>query len=131
VGAVSGMLCVLCQSRNKPRVKWIKSIYQDAERPTEVPTQGVGTRVRLALSFWRSTNGHEVDFLLGEKTAIEVKASRRISKNDFKGLKYLKEEGIFQHLILVSQDPISAHMDGILTLPWQKFLKNLWEDKFL
>jgi len=45
VGAVSGTLCVLCQSRNKPRVKWVKFIYQDAERPTEVPTQSVGTRM--------------------------------------------------------------------------------------
>ncbi len=88
-------------------------------------------RKKLALSYWRSTNGHKVDFLLGEKTAIEVKASGRISKNDFKGLKYLKEEGIFQHLVLVSQDPISTRKDGILTLPWQKFLADLWEDRFV
>jgi len=88
-------------------------------------------RKKLALSYWRSTNGHEVDFLLGERTAIEVKASKRISKNDFKGLKYLKEEGVFQNFILVSQDPIITRAEGILALPWHKFLTDLWKDRFL
>ncbi len=88
-------------------------------------------RKKLVLSYWRSTNGHEVDFLLGERTAIEVKASKRISKNDFKGLKYLKEEGVFQNFILVSQDPISTRTEGILALPWHKFLTDLWKDRFI
>jgi hypothetical protein len=30
-------------------------------------------RIKLSLSFWRSTHGHEVDFLIGEKVAVEVK----------------------------------------------------------
>jgi predicted AAA+ superfamily ATPase len=68
---------------------------------------------------------------LGTKTAIEVKASKKISRNDFKGLKYLKEEGVFKNLILVSRDPVSSLTDNILTLPWQKFLSDLWRDKFI
>ena len=88
-------------------------------------------RKKLPLTFWRSKSGHEVDFLLGTKTAIEVKASKKISRNDFKGLKYLQEEGVFQNLILVSRDPISSRADSILTLPWQKFLTDLWRDKFI
>ena len=88
-------------------------------------------RKKLPLTFWRSKNGHEVDFLIGVKTAIEVKASKKISKNDFKGLKYLKEEGVFQNLILVSQDPVSSRTDDILSIPWQKFLSDLWKDKFV
>ena len=89
------------------------------------------SRQKLPRTYWRSKNGHEVDFLLGTKTAIEVKASKKISRNDFKGLKYLKEEGVFQNLILVSQDPVSIRTDNILTLPWQKFLSDLWRDKFI
>jgi uncharacterized protein len=50
-------------------------------------------RTKLPLTFWRSKNGHEVDFLVGTETAIEVKASKKVGKNDFKGLRYLKEEG--------------------------------------
>jgi len=89
------------------------------------------TRKKLALTYWRSKNGHEVDFLLGTQTAIEVKSTKKISNNDFKGLKYLKEEGVFQNLILVSQDPVSTRADNILTIPWQKFLTNLWKDKYV
>ena len=88
-------------------------------------------RKKLPLTYWRSKNGHEVDFLLGNKTAIEVKASKKISKNDFKGLKYLKEESVFENFILVSQDPVSSRTDNILTLPWEKFLSDLWKDKFI
>ena len=88
-------------------------------------------RKNASLTYWRSKAGHEVDFLLGTKTAIEVKASAKVGKNDFKGLNYLNEEGVFQNLILVSQDPISTRTGKILAMPWQKFLSDLWEDKFL
>lgn len=52
-------------------------------------------------------------------------------ENDFKGLKYIKEEGVFQNLILVSQDPVSTRTDSLMTLPWDKFLSDLWRDKFI
>ena len=88
-------------------------------------------RKKMALTYWRSKNGHEVDFLLGTSTAIEVKATKKISRNDLKGLKYLNEEGVFQNLILVSQEPVSTLADNILTLPWENFLADLWKDKFV
>jgi predicted AAA+ superfamily ATPase len=88
-------------------------------------------RKKLPLTYWRSKNGHEVDFLLGTRTAIEVKASRKTSQNDLKGLKYLKEEGVFQNFILVSQDPVSTLTENILAMPWKKFLDDLWKDKFV
>ncbi|MGD9186758.1 MAG: AAA family ATPase [Desulfobacteraceae bacterium] len=73
----------------------------------------------------------QVDFLIGTKSAIEVKASTKISKNDLKGLRYLKQEGVFQNLLLVSQDPVSICTDDILCIPWQRFLSDLWKDKFV
>jgi predicted AAA+ superfamily ATPase len=88
-------------------------------------------RKKIPLTYWRSKNGHEVDFLMGTRTAIEVKATKKVSRNDLKGLKYLKEEDVFQNFILVSQDPISTLTDNILTLPYQKFLSGLWKDKFV
>ena len=88
-------------------------------------------RKKFPLAYWRSKNGHEVDFLLGTKTAIEVKASKKINRNDFKGLEYLKEEGVFNKFILVSQDPVRSRFHDILALPWQEFLTDLWSDKFL
>ena len=88
-------------------------------------------RKKFPLTYWRSKNGHEVDFLLGGRTAIEVKATKKISSNDLKGLKYLKEEDVFKNFILVSQDPISTLTDNILTIPWQEFLSELWKDKYI
>ena len=64
-------------------------------------------------------------------TAIEVKATQKISRHDLKGLKYLREEDVFQNFSLVSQDPLSTLADNILTLPWQKFLSDLWKDKYV
>ncbi len=88
-------------------------------------------RKKLPLTYWRSKNGHEVDFLLGRTTAIEVKASQKISRNDLRGLQYIKEEGVFQNLVLVSQDPVKARIGNIMILPWETFLSELWKDKFV
>jgi predicted AAA+ superfamily ATPase len=89
------------------------------------------TRKKQPLAYWRSKNGHEVDFLIGTRTAIEVKSSMNLSRNDFKGLKYLSEERVFKNLLLVSQDPVSALSDNILCVHWEKFIDDLWQDKYL
>jgi uncharacterized protein len=37
----------------------------------------------LPISFWRTSTGHEVDFILGEKdVAVEVKGSKRVHDGD-------------------------------------------------
>ncbi len=88
-------------------------------------------REKSELTYWRSTHGYEVDFLIGRKTAIEVKASQKVSTRDFKGLNALKEEAIFKNYILVSQDPINTSKDNFQALHWEKFLDDLWADKFI
>lgn len=44
------------------------------------------------LAFWKSKSGFEVDFILGDHTAIELKASENVGPNDLKSLKALAEE---------------------------------------
>jgi hypothetical protein len=44
---------------------------------------------------------------------------------------YLKEEGVFKNLLLVSQDSVCIRTDDILCIPWQRFLSDLWKEKFL
>ena len=83
------------------------------------------------LCFWKSTYGHEVDFIIGDHSAIEVKSSKRISKAHMKTLKILSEEQTFKNLFLVSQDNISANFDGIVSLHWELFLKKLWTGKII
>lgn len=85
------------------------------------------TRKRVSLNFWRTAGGHEVDFILGDSVAIEVKASRKISSKHLKGLKYLMEENALDKYYLISQDPIPIKQDGIFILPWDDFIKRLWD----
>jgi predicted AAA+ superfamily ATPase len=84
-------------------------------------------RTGESLHFWRSKHGHEVDFLVGGRMAVEVKASRRTSLRDARGLLALKEEKAAKRYFLVSEDPIAARRDGIEFLPWTTFLTKLWD----
>lgn len=87
-------------------------------------------RKRDELRFWRSTHGHEVDFLIGRETAVEVKASQKITDRDFKGLKTLAEENVFKNYIIVSQDELNTRKQNFQALHWRKFLQELWNDSF-
>lgn len=86
-------------------------------------------RIKKTLSFWRSHHGYEVDFLVGDHAAIEVKSTRRVSPHDFKGLMALQEEGIFKEFYLVSQDDIDVIRNGVKVVYWERFLKKLWADE--
>ena len=88
-------------------------------------------RKKHLFSYWRSTHGYEVDFLIGRQTAVEVKASQKITARDFKGLKALEEEKVFKNYILVSQDPINTRDNNYQALYWERFLENLWNDKLV
>jgi predicted AAA+ superfamily ATPase len=87
------------------------------------------SRARLSLYFWRSVNHHEVDFLLGDQVAIEVKSKTKVTAQDAKNLKALQEEGTHPVLIVVSQDPINRKKDGVSYLHWKEFLERLWAGK--
>jgi predicted AAA+ superfamily ATPase len=88
-------------------------------------------RLPLELAYWRSTHGHEVDFILGEELAVEAKATRRVSPRDLRGLRAIGDEGVFGTRILVSQDPVEAVRDGIRCLPWVSFVAELWGGRLL
>ena len=83
------------------------------------------------LQYWQSRYGHEVDFIVGDHTAIEVKSSKRISKADLKALKMLVEEKSFKNFFVVSRDEVSAKFGKINCLHWETFLKKLWNHKIL
>lgn len=88
-------------------------------------------RIRQDLCYWRSAQGDEVDFLIGEDIAVEVKASTRVGWRDFKGLDRLAEEGVFKHYLLVSQDPTEMRDGARHALPWQSFINALWDRTWL
>ena len=88
-------------------------------------------RIKLPFTYWRSTHGHEVDFLIGERTAVEAKATTRVVPGDFKGLKALAEERTFTDLFLVSHDTIATRQENIRTIHWEDFLKRLWKGEII
>ncbi len=83
-----------------------------------------------SLSFWRSTSGFEVDFLLGDHTAVEVKAKANVSPQDLKSLKALAEEKKFKRYICVSLEPRPRKAEEISILPWKLFLEALWGGEY-
>lgn len=88
-------------------------------------------RKHTKLSFWRSQSHLEVDFLVDETHAFEVKATNKITNDDLKGLRALAEEQVFQHYYLISNDVIPQVKEGIICLPWQDFIEKLWADKII
>ena len=82
------------------------------------------------VSFWRSTSGFEVDFILGDHTAIEVKAKGNVSSQDLKTLKALAEEGKLKRYLVVSFEPRKRQVGEVTVLPWQVFLTELWNGKY-
>jgi uncharacterized protein len=82
------------------------------------------------LCYWRSTSGYEVDFILNNTTAIEVKGKSNINSRDYKGIKAIKEEALLSHHIVVSMEKITRTVDGVEILPWQEFLVRLWQGDF-
>jgi predicted AAA+ superfamily ATPase len=89
------------------------------------------TRSRDGLTFWRSTHGYEVDFLIGGRIAIEVKSTRKASLREARGLLALREEKVAKRFLFVSEDPIAAKRDGIEFLQWSTFLRRLWDGEIV
>jgi len=80
-----------------------------------------------ALSFWRSTSGFEVDFIIGDHTAVEVKAKETVSAQDIKSLRALREENKLKHFVCACMEKRSREVDGIKILPYTEFLTSLWD----
>ena len=86
----------------------------------------------LPLHYWRTSTGHEVDFILGEmEVAIEVKSTQRVHSNHTKGLKALALSHPKRKLILISFEKEPKRLGNIECLFWEDFLKKLWADEII
>ena len=89
-------------------------------------------RRKETLCYWRTENGTEVDFVIGDDIAIEVKSTRNATSRNLMGLRKIGEERAFRFRILVCRETMPRLTnEGILILPWQEFLHRLWENWFL
>ncbi|RMG44654.1 MAG: ATP-binding protein [Candidatus Dadabacteria bacterium] len=89
-------------------------------------------RIDLPLNYWRSTTKLEVDAVIGEELAIEIKASERISERDLKGLRALSEEVSFKRSIVICRESAPRTTeDGIEIIPVNSFFRMLWEGELI
>jgi uncharacterized protein len=79
-----------------------------------------------SLHYWRTVSQLEVDFILNEACAIEVKSTERAYGNDLKGLRAIADEKPMRHRILVCREARPRVVDGIEVLPYREFLVRLW-----
>ena len=82
------------------------------------------------LSYWRSTSGFEVDFILGDHTAIEVKAKENLSASDLKPLRALAEEKKLKRYLCVNLEPRRRTLENLILLPLREFLEALWNREY-
>jgi predicted AAA+ superfamily ATPase len=78
------------------------------------------------ITHWRSASGFEVDFMLGDHTAIEVKAKANVAPRELRSLHAVAEERSVKRALCVSLEPRRRVVSGITILPWREFLDGLW-----
>lgn len=84
------------------------------------------------IHFWRTKNGMEVDFVLGDgEVAVEVKGSSRVDPSDFRSLRTFVEDNRPRRAILVCNERAPRISEGVEVLPWREFLAQLWGGQIL
>jgi len=90
------------------------------------------TRKSDKMYYWRSTSQFEVDLVLDNLWAVEIKSATSIRDKHLKGIRALKEEGIIQNFAVVSCDPYERKtQDDITIFPWKIFLEKLWNGEII
>jgi predicted AAA+ superfamily ATPase len=82
------------------------------------------------LHFWKAVAGFEVDFILGDHTAVELKAKRTVSKQDIRSLEALSEENKLKNYLCVCLDTRPRTIGKVRILPYGDFLDKLWDGEF-
>jgi predicted AAA+ superfamily ATPase len=82
------------------------------------------------LAHWRSTSGFEVDFILGDHTAIEVKAKPSVAPSDLRSLRAFAEEAKLKRYLCVSLEPRRRRVGDVTVEPIQTFLAALWDGEY-
>ena len=83
------------------------------------------------IHFWRSASGYEVDFVLADHTAIEVKAKRVVHEQDIRSLEALADERKLKNYLCVCLESRPRTVRKVQILPYAMFLDRLWAGEFM
>lgn len=86
----------------------------------------------LPVTFWRTSTGQEVDFILGDKElALEIKGAFRVHEGDIRSLLACREDGPVKKCVIISLEKEPRLISkGIEVLPWRLFIERLWGGEF-
>jgi predicted AAA+ superfamily ATPase len=87
--------------------------------------------LNASLTYWRSESQIEVDFVIDQRIAIEVKGTSNVTPNQLKGLLALSEDFPKMRLLLVAMEARPRTVDGIEIVPINQFLSDLWRGKII
>lgn len=82
----------------------------------------------LQISYWRSRE-KEVDLIIGQKLAIEIKFSTSFKINFTDGLNALREENLIKNFLVVGRFSTEGVYKGIKYIHYEKFLTLLWSSR--
>lgn len=84
------------------------------------------------ISYWRTSSGFEVDFILGDcNVALEVKGVPEVHTHHLKNIKAFMDEYKPKKSVIVSLDAKPRDIGGIIIMPWKKFVNDLWAGKII
>jgi predicted AAA+ superfamily ATPase len=85
----------------------------------------------LNLSFWGVPQKGEIDFILNEEIAIEVKATHQAAKKHFHGFELFSKNNNVKRKILVCLEQYPRKVNDIEIMPVADFLENLWNEQII
>jgi len=84
------------------------------------------------INFWRTKTGIEVDFILGGgEIAIEVKGAGSIQNKDLRPINAFVETYAPRKALVVCNEKEERLVGKVRIMPWQKFLRDLWNGKII
>jgi predicted AAA+ superfamily ATPase len=126
VGVVNALLEIDSYNPLNPNAGWQLEQFIGQEL---LAYRDYSTR-QVKVNFWRSVDRHEVDYVLNDRVAIEVKHTNQVTERDLKGLKAISDNHKWKRKIVISQDTEPRYIDDIEVLPVRVFLKMLWDNQF-
>lgn len=78
------------------------------------------------IGFWNSPREGEIDFVINNEIAIEVKATTNVGKNHLLGFSKFEKHGKTKRNILICHEKYPRKITGIEVLPVMLFLQQLW-----
>ncbi|MGD1823573.1 MAG: ATP-binding protein [Pleomorphochaeta sp.] len=85
---------------------------------------------RTKINYIRTTTGFEIDCLLNEEIAIEIKSSNNITARHYKNLKLLKASYVKRKIIVCTTENYYKEKD-IEIMPYKIFINQLWNNEIV